>query len=1000
MMLRRALAAPVHLWRRAGTALLLCATAIALLTASDYTQADDATRALRQMGPPPAPSAAAPMARCAPAAAIVLWTLTVLSIRHMQLRRETRQRRHTEATLARQLDFQHMLMESLPFPLAAQDTQHRYVAVNAAFCHLFGRSREAVLGRTPAHLGLGCARTTARVQDIDRRAVATGQDAREALTITAADGRERRVLYWVAPLRLPDGQPGGTVASLIDLSNLSNLSEIREAQARAKRQAQRLHDSIESLPALVCQVEMRPGTTRGRIRYMAGSARETLGAQTDAAPFLLPSPARLVHQDDRRRMHDAALQSATQLTPLDQPFRHVGGDGSVRWLHAHALPRREPDGRTVWTGYLRDVTQERARADALEAARQAAESALHAKDRFLATMSHEIRTPMNGVLGLVELLLQTPLEREQQRMVTLAQESSRALLHILDDILDYAKIEAGHLAVTPAPTDLRELFDSTVGLLAGRAHERSLSVRVEVDAAVPATVSVDGMRLRQVLSNLLSNAIKFTERGSVHLSAACVGAATDTAHLIIRIADTGIGIAPEAQATLFTPFVQADSPAARRHGGTGLGLAISRQLARLMGGSLDMDSTPDVGTTLTLRLETPVINARYRRPHLTGATVRVDVDDAACRRALEQFAAAAGLRVVRGGTAALTLMDSARAPADVPRVVPVTGEAPYAGTGRNPQGPDTLSTNPLSWQAFMQACDAVFAQLPGDSATTRMPVSSSAPPPTSATETLGAHILVAEDHPINRELLAKQLRLLGYRVTLAEDGAAALQRLSETRFDALLTDCCMPRLNGFELARRIRQRERQTPGGPRLAILAITATTLAEEHARCRAVGMDDCVLKPTTLAALQEALSRLWHIEVRPDPPEAPAVAPRNALAFRLDDLRRTLGDGPDTISLIRVFAATLEDDARQLSALLSAADRPALRKWTHRTGGALALLQHAAIDAEMSAFRHAVQGADNGDNADLQDAGSRMTQLLTHLQDVMRLAETTPLGTAPTRQ
>lgn len=1000
MMLRRALAAPVHLWRRAGTALLLCATAIALLTASDYTQADDATRALRQMGPPPAPSAAAPMARCAPAAAIVLWTLTVLSIRHMQLRRETRQRRHTEATLARQLDFQHMLMESLPFPLAAQDTQHRYVAVNAAFCHLFGRSREAVLGRTPAHLGLGCARTTARVQDIDRRAVATGQDAREALTITAADGRERHVLYWVAPLRLPDGQPGGTVASLIDLSNLSNLSEIREAQARAKRQAQRLHDSIESLPALVCQVEMRPGTTRGRIRYMAGSARETLGAQTDAAPFLLPSPARLVHQDDRRRMHDAALQSATQLTPLDQPFRHVGGDGSVRWLHAHALPRREPDGRTVWTGYLRDVTQERARADALEAARQAAESALHAKDRFLATMSHEIRTPMNGVLGLVELLLQTPLEREQQRMVTLAQESSRALLHILDDILDYAKIEAGHLAVTPAPTDLRELFDSTVGLLAGRAHERSLSVRVEVDAAVPATVSVDGMRLRQVLSNLLSNAIKFTERGSVHLSAACVGAATDTAHLIIRIADTGIGIAPEAQATLFTPFVQADSPAARRHGGTGLGLAISRQLARLMGGSLDMDSTPGVGTTLTLRLETPVINARYRRPHLTGATVRVDVDDAACRRALEQFAAAAGLRVVRGGTAALTLMDSARAPADVPRVVPVTGEAPYAGTGRNPQGPDTLSTNPLSWQAFMQACDAVFAQLPGDSATTRMPVSSSAPPPTSATETLGAHILVAEDHPINRELLAKQLRLLGYRVTLAEDGAAALQRLSETRFDALLTDCCMPRLNGFELARRIRQRERQTPGGPRLAILAITATTLAEEHARCRAVGMDDCVLKPTTLAALQEALSRLWHIEVRPDPPEAPAVAPRNALAFRLDDLRRTVGDGPDTISLIRVFAATLEDDARQLSALLSAADRPALRKWTHRTGGALALLQHAAIDAEMSAFRHAVQGADNGDNADLQDAGSRMTQLLTHLQDVMRLAETTPLGTAPTRQ
>ncbi len=994
MMLRRAFAAPAHLWWRAGTALLLCAAAITLLTASDYTQADDATRALRQMGPPPAPSASARMARCAPAAAIVLWTLTMLSIRHMQLRRENRQRRHAEATLARQLDFQHMLMESLPFPLAAQDAQHRYVAVNTAFCHLFGRPREAVLGRTPAHLGLACTRTAARVQDIDRRAAAAGQDTREELTIMAADGRERCVLYWVAPLRQPDGQPAGTIASLIDVS------EIREAQARAERQAQHLHDRIESLPALMCQFDMRPGTARSRMRYMAGSARETLGVQTDEARFLLPSPARLVHQDDHRRMHEAALQSAMQLTSLDQPCRHVGDDGSVRWLHAHARPRRESDGRTVWTGYLRDITQERARADAQETARQTAESALHAKDRFLATMSHEIRTPMNGVLGLVELLLQTPLEREQQRMVTLMQESSRALLHILDDILDYAKIEAGHLSVTPTQTDLRELFDSTVGLLASRAHERSLSVRVEVDATVPATVSVDGMRLRQVLSNLLSNAIKFTERGSVHLSAACVGTAADTAHLIIRIADTGIGIAPEAQATLFTPFVQADNPAARRHGGTGLGLAISRQLARLMGGSLDMDSKPGVGTTLTLRLEAPVISARYRLPHLTGATVHVDVDDAACRRGLEQFAAAAGLQVVRGGPAALTLMDSARAPADAPRVIPVTGEAPYAGTGRNTQGPDTLSTNPLSWRAFMQACDAVFAHLPGDSATARMPVSSSAPPPTSATETLGAHILVAEDHPINRELLAKQLRLLGYRVTLAEDGAAALQRLSETRFDALLTDCCMPRLNGFELARRIRQREQHTPGGPRLAILAITATTLAEEHARCRAVGMDDCVLKPTTLATLQEALSRLWHIEVRPDPPEALAVAPGNALAFRLDDLHRTLGDGPATISLVRVFATTLEDDARQLSALLATADRPALRKWTHRTGGALALLQHAAIDAELSAFRHAVQGADKSDSADLQDAGTRMTQLLAHLQDVMRLAETTSLGTAPTHQ
>ncbi|MHA6910968.1 ATP-binding protein [Ralstonia pseudosolanacearum] len=992
-MLRRALPAPAHLWRRGRAALLLCATAIALLTTSDRAQADGTTRALPLIGHPLMSPAAAQTASGTPATAIALWTLAVLSIRHGRLRRENRRRRRAEADLARQLDFHHRLLESLPFPLAAQDTQHRYVAVNAAFCHLFGQPREALLGRTPAHLGWRCAHTAARAQDIDRRATAAGQGAREALTITTADGRERHVLYWVAPVHGPDGRPGGTVASLIDIDG------IRDAQAPAEQRAQRLHELTESLPALVCQFEMRPGTARGRMRHLAGSASETLGAPAGKARGRLPSPARLVHRDDRQRVRGAALQSAAQLTLLDQQFRHGDGDGPVRWLHVRARPRRGADGCTVWNGYLRDVTAERAQADALVSARQAAESALRAKDRFLATMSHEIRTPMNGVLGLVELLLQTRLEREQQQMVTLAQESSRALLRILDDILDYAKIEAGRLSIAPAPTDLRALLDSTVGLLASRAHERSLAVRVDVDAAVPATVSVDGMRLRQVLSNLLSNAIKFTEHGSVRLSAACMEAAADTVHLIIRVADTGIGIAPEAQATLFTPFVQADSTITHRQGGTGLGLAISRQLARLMGGSLEMDSTPNVGTTLTLRLEVPVVDARYRLLRLAGATVRVAVDDDTCRHGLEQFAVAAGLRVVQAGTADLTLVDSVRAPADTPRIVPVTSAAPYAGPGCSIPRPEALSTNPLNWQAFVQACDTALGRPADGSTANEIPKSRTVPAPVPATaaEPPGMHILVAEDHPINRELIAKQLRLLGYRVTLAEDGVAALQRLRETRFDALLTDCCMPRLDGFDLARQIRQQEQQTPGGQRLPILAITATTLAEEHARCRAVGMDGYVLKPTTLATLQDALSRLGNAAASPDAAKAPATAPDNTLAFRLDDLRRTLGDGPAAVSLIRVFTTALGDDARQLGGLLAAADRPTLRKWTHRTGGALALLHHTVIDAEMSAFRHAVHGADD---TGLRQAGARMLQLLAHLQDVMRLAETPSPGTAPTCQ
>jgi CheY-like chemotaxis protein len=576
-------------------------------------------------------------------------------------------------------------------------------------------------------------------------------------------------------------------------------------------------------------------------------------------------------------------------------------------------------------------------------------------------------------------------------MVSLVQESGRALLHILDDILDYAKIEAGHLAITPVPTDLRELFDGTVGLLASRAHEKALAVQVDVAAEVPATVAVDGVRVRQILFNLVSNAIKFTDRGGVRLKAECVQTGASTASLAIHVTDSGIGIAPEVQATLFAPFVQAERSTTRRYGGTGLGLAISRQLARLMGGTLEMESAPGVGTTITLRLEVPVIGAAYRLPHFEGVTLRVDVADNAARHGLEQFANAAGLRVVHGGAATLTLVDEARVAADDRRTIRVTGEAIYLGRNATPPYP-RLSTNPLNWRAFLQTCDAALTSPAPVRETAATPVQASPPAAGSPGAALGAHILVAEDHPINRELIAKQLRLLGYRVTLAEDGVAALERLRETDFDALLTDCHMPHMDGFDLATHVRKHE--TPDGPRLPIVAITATTLAEEHARCRAVGMDACLLKPTTLASLQETLSRLL-LATTPHPQAAAsvgAVPPPSPIptddgpSLRADDLRRTLGNGPGASNLIRVFLSALNEDAARLRTLLDPVDRQALRQWAHRTGGALALLRNPDVDAEMTAFRHTVH--DNAD-ADIRRAGQRVMRQITRLQDTQSAAK-----------
>ncbi|CAG2152722.1 ATP-binding protein [Ralstonia mannitolilytica] len=903
------------------------------------------------------PSASAMLAKFGPAAALVLLALAALFIKQTQLRRENRQRRLAEETLARQLSFQRALMEAVPFPLVAKDAAHRYVAVNAAFCTMFGRTPASLLGRTPQELGLHTPDNTSPLSDINRRAEQNSESTREELIIETPDGPSRNVLYWIEPFHLPDGQPAGTVASLVDIS------EIRDAQARAERLERRLREVTESLPALVYQFELSPGQSRGRITYVAGKAHETLGVQPQDLLGYLSTPEMLIHEDDRQRMLDMVLVSAQHLTPFDQQFRHVGEDGAVRWLHARSIPHREPDGRTVWNGYLSDVTTEREQADALEAAKNAAESALHAKDRFLAMMSHEIRTPMNGVLGLIELLRQTRLDGEQKQMVSLVQDSGRALLHILDDILDYAKIEAGRLDISPAATDLREMFDSTVGLLASRAHEKSLSVRVDVAADVPASVSVDSVRVRQILFNLLSNAIKFTDTGSVRLCATCAGVSGDTARLAICVADTGIGISPEVQATLFAPFVQAERTTTRRYGGTGLGLAISRQLAELMGGKLVMESTPGHGTAVTLELAVPILKARYALPKLSGRSIAIAVDDAALRHSLTAFAVAAGLRVTAAddATADIVLSLSAHARDGAVRLML---EAGYAEPG------NALSVNPLNWHAFVQACERALPQPERG----RTP-SATAPPCPKATssEAPGAHILVAEDHPINRELIAKQLRLLGYRVTLAEDGAVALERLREHRFDALLTDCHMPGMDGFDLARHIRREE---DGGPRLPIIAITATTLAEEHARCRAVGMDASLLKPTTLATLQEALSALLS-------PQAGAQAPaEETFALALDDLRAALGTDAAAAGLARVFLSSLTDDAQRLEPLLDAMDRAELREWSHRTGGALALLHNACVDAVAAAFRDAVH---HGTHADVRTAGARVKRLLDHINALL---------------
>ena len=267
--------------------------------------------------------------------------------------------------------------------------------------------------------------------------------------------------------------------------------------------------------------------------YIGGDTRHLFGADLATLGNDQAAGLSLIHADDKRSVLDAIERSALTLEPVHTEFRSIVDDGR-RWIRADLVAHREADGVVVWSGYWVDASVEHARADELAAARDAAEAASRAKDDFLAMMSHEIRTPMNGVLGLVEVFENTPLNADQSQMLGMIQDSASALLQILDDLLDYSKIEAGRLTIESMPIDLRELVDNAVGLLAGRAHEKGLRVRVDVSPDIAASVRGDSVRLRQVLFNLLSNAIKFTMKGEVALSVNLVRIARRTVSMACR----------------------------------------------------------------------------------------------------------------------------------------------------------------------------------------------------------------------------------------------------------------------------------------------------------------------------------------------------------------------------------------------------------------------------------------------------------------------------------
>jgi PAS domain S-box-containing protein len=889
------------------------------------------------------------------------------------LQREVRRRKRTERQLASQLNFQQTMMEMIPYPLIAKDHENRYIAVNRAFEVTLGVQREGLIGRTGAEAQAWGAPHSEALDRLTHETLRMGSLRTIELEFTNRAGDLRHGLFWVGACEGVDCTAPGVIATMVDVT------DIRRAEVRARETERRLFDVTRSLPAVVFQLR-RDANGVYSLPYVGGDTLHLLGGG-DAALFEDGAFER-VCDEDRPRVLAELERSATSGEPILSEFRS-SGEGPARWVRAEFVPRRESDGSVVWSGYWADASVERARADELARARDLAEAASKAKDDFLAMMSHEIRTPMNGVLGLVEVLESTRLNVDQQQMLGMIHDSAGALLQILDDLLDYSKIEAGHLAIEAEPIDMRELVDNAVGLLAGRAHEKGLKMRVDVEPEVAATLLGDSVRLRQILFNLLSNAIKFTPTGEVSVHVAVTAQTEEGQCIEISVADTGIGIAPDLQARLFEPFVQAESSTTRRFGGTGLGLTICRKLIDLMGGKLELHSMPGAGTKMVLRLVMPVEQQSYAAGRLRGKRGIVAVDDFRIARALVHFGEALGIelrRVSPGSTDPAKLADADFAflhdgvEVDVerlargrPRVIHVTEKA--KATGYRVLGNDIrVSVNPISWRGLGAACVAALtdAAQPASTDAGGCDEVRAAPPDRGSAIASGRLVLVAEDHPVNQELIRHQLRLLGFACDVVDDGAEALAALERRHYGFLITDCHMPNLTGYELAQQVRNREAGPGNASRLPILGITASTAPEELRLCREAGMDDCLVKPTRLATLREHLNRWFGADDERQPACAETEADAEPLALPLSScdavqfgpadverLKRQWGSESKVRALLDSFVSTLRGDLGDLPPLLDGADMMKLCHWHHRVAGAAGVLRYQPLLDALEAYR-----------------------------------------------
>jgi two-component system, sensor histidine kinase and response regulator len=715
------------------------------------------------------------------------------------------------------------------------------------------------------------------------------------------------------------------------------------------------------------------------ITYLTPSSERVLGYPPDELQGRLISD--FIHPDDigavvgRLRELDGRTGESVS---IEARLRHRDGAWRViGWTATNLLADPTVQGYVLNGG---DVTEARQAAEDLAAARDEALGATKVKSEFLATMSHEIRTPMNAVIGLTELLLDTGLDADQHELASGVRVSAENLLTIINDILDFSKIEAGKIDLEEVELNVPGVADDVGRILAEAAHNKGIELLVDVHPDVPTALLGDPVRVQQVMLNLGSNAVKFTSEGEVVIRVRCAKESAERVTLRFEVVDMGIGIAEADQQRLFRPFAQADSSTTRQFGGTGLGLAICRQLVELMGGQLGLISAPGEGSTfwfeLSLRradrpaMAEPIDGLRT----LAGRRALI-VDDNATNRlilrqqllswgvepveAVDAFdAIAVAAAAVRGGQPFdLGVLDLNMPGMDGLELASVLKADPTTDAmtlfllsssgqrlGRAEAHLHGLAGNLTKPVRQSELFDCLITGLNGD-ALIASPEKTVTAEPDNA-EVKGV-ILLVEDNKMNQLVASKMLAKLGFRFDIANHGGEAVAALRSGSYDAVLMDCQMPEMDGYEATAEIRRVEgaaRHTP------IIAMTAAAMEGDREKCLAAGMDDYITKPVRPEAIGAALERWIARPASDEAVDATATVPSDApLDLSQIEMLRSLDDGAGAVlaEIIDQYLVQTEQGRGELLRVVAEGDPHALERAAHALKGASANIGAAGLAA-----------------------------------------------------